>query len=247
MAMAIDHQALIQQAMHGFAHTLCTDHPSATHPGYEPGADCPQFNPEAARKLLEDNGWLPGPDGVRAKDGQRLEFEYSTAVSLVTFRPDSQAIIQRNLREIGIQLDIENYDPGTFFGTIMSAGEASPPSGAIAGRFDIGEFADGYGPDPDNPILACDQIPPKGENFTFYCNPAIDALYQQELATADPGARQQIFHQLHEIYLSELRFIVLFGFSAVFVVRKGAHGFQPTPFEGPTVTIAEWWCDQGTC
>ncbi len=45
-------------------------------------------------------------------------------------------------------------------------------------------------------ILACDQIPPKGYNVDFYCNPALDALYQQELATADPGVRQQIFDQI---------------------------------------------------
>lgn len=247
MAMAIDHQALIQQAMHGFAHPLCTDHPSAVHPGYEPGASCPDFDPQAARKLLADNGWLPGPDGVRSKDGQRLEFEYSTTDSYVTFRPADQAVIQRNFKEIGIQLDIQNYLNNPFFGTFLPAGEASPPTGAIAGRFDIAEFANTYGPDPDNPIVACDQFPPKGGNFTFYCNPAIDALYQQELATVDPGARQQIFDQLHQHYLSELPFIVLFGFSAVYLVRQGTHNYQPSPFEGPTVAIAEWRCDGGHC
>ena len=33
MAMAIDQQALIDVARHGFATPLCTDHPSALHPG----------------------------------------------------------------------------------------------------------------------------------------------------------------------------------------------------------------------
>ena len=32
-----------------------------------------------------------------------------------------------------------------------------------------------------------------GYNIDFYCNHTLDALYQQEQATADPGARQQIF------------------------------------------------------
>ena len=32
-----------------------------------------------------------------------------------------------------------------------------------------------------------------GENTDFYCNPALDALYKQELATVDVGARQDIF------------------------------------------------------
>jgi peptide/nickel transport system substrate-binding protein len=37
-AMAIDQQALITQARQGFASPLCTDHPSAYHPGYQPNA-----------------------------------------------------------------------------------------------------------------------------------------------------------------------------------------------------------------
>src|SRR5205814_564179 len=103
MAMAIDHQALIQVALHGFARPLCTDHPSAMHPGYQPGAACPVFDPVAANKLLDDRGWARGPDGVRAKAGQRLEFEYSTTATYISWRLDDESIIQRNFREIGIQ------------------------------------------------------------------------------------------------------------------------------------------------
>ncbi len=45
MAMAIDHQALIDVTRQGFASPLCTDHPSALHPGYEPFMSCPEFDP----------------------------------------------------------------------------------------------------------------------------------------------------------------------------------------------------------
>jgi ABC-type transport system substrate-binding protein len=91
MAMAIDHQALIEVARHGFAMPLCTDHPSAMHPGYVPVAPCPELNPAAANKLLDDSGWVKGADGVRAKGGQRLEFEYSTT-SNVPWRIEDEAI-----------------------------------------------------------------------------------------------------------------------------------------------------------
>src|SRR5207244_1559233 len=53
MAMAIDHQALIQQARQGFAEPLCTDHPSALHPGYQGSLPCAMFDPAAANKLLD--------------------------------------------------------------------------------------------------------------------------------------------------------------------------------------------------
>lgn len=86
-----------------------------------------------------------------------------------------------------------------------------PPTGAIAGRYDSAEFESSFGYDPDNSsLLSCNQIPPQGyNNIDFYCNHALDALYQQELTTVDPGLRQQIFDQIHSIYLTVLTFIVL--------------------------------------
>src|SRR6266536_2964820 len=67
MAMAVDQQTIIAGALKGLGTPLCTDHPSAYHPGYQPDAPCPVFDLAAAKKLLEDNGWVKGPDGVRTK------------------------------------------------------------------------------------------------------------------------------------------------------------------------------------
>ncbi len=249
MAMAIDHQALIKVARHGIATSLCTDHPSFYHPGYEPTAFCPVFDPVAANKLLEDNGWVKAADGVRVKDRQRLEFEYSTSLIYNPWRLVSEAILQRNFQAIGIKLDIQNYPRDEFFGSLLPGGKASPPTGAVAGRYDIAQFATSYGYDPDDSyVLACDQIPPKGQNnIDFYCNPKLDALYQQELATADPGVRQQLFRQIHQIYLTEFPFIVLFSWTEFAMVRKGTHNYQHSPIAGGIVNIWEWWCDKGKC
>ena len=247
MAMAIDHPVLIDESRRGFASRLCTDHPSALHPGYDPNANCPPFDPAAANKLLDDNGWIKGADGVRARSGQRLEFEYSTLIGQ-SWRLDTEAIIQRNMQAIGIKLDIQNYPFDTFFGPFLTEGKASPPTGAVAGRYDIAQFYDNYGYDPDNSsVLSCDQIPPTGFNIDFYCNTALDTLYRQEQATADPGARQQIFRLIHQVYLTEFPFIVLFSLLDLSIVRKGTHNYQPSPIVGDTVNIWEWWCDKGKC
>jgi peptide/nickel transport system substrate-binding protein len=240
MAMAIDHQALIATVVHGFAESICTDHGSFYHPGYEPTADCPPFDPAAANKLLDDNGWVKGPDGVRTKGKQRLEFELSSVD--VPVRIENEVFVQHTVSVIGIKLDIQNYGSATFFGPFFSR-QASPPMGAVAGRFDIAE-ADfsppTYDPD-DSSFFSCDQNP------RHYCNHALDALYQQELTTLDPGLRQQTFEQIHNIYLTEFPFIPLYFPLDVAVVRKGTHNYQPSPFTGETINIWEWWCDGGKC
>jgi peptide/nickel transport system substrate-binding protein len=241
--MAVDQQAIITGALHGFAKPLCTDHSSFYHPGYDTLAACPPFDPVAANKLLSDNGWVKGPDGVRARDGQRLEFEYSTNVTFNPQRLDVEPIIQRDFQQIGIKLDIQNYPYDTFFGPFLTGGKASPPTGAVAGRYDIAEFFNGpggggYDPDDSN-LFSCDQFPPKGQNYTFYCNPALDALYQQEQTTADSGVRQQIFHRIHQIYLKVLPFITLYSPTDIYIVHKGTHNFLNNNWE--------WWCDNGKC
>jgi peptide/nickel transport system substrate-binding protein len=248
MAMAIDHQALIEVAFRGFGTRLCTDHGSATHPGYQPTANCPPFDPTAANKLLSDNGWERGADGVRAKGGQRLEFEYSTNLTSNPWRTDAELIIQRNFRAIGIKLDIQNYPYQSFFDSFLPSGKASPPTGAVAGRYDIAEFGNSFSYDPDDAFLgACDQFPPTGYNIDFYCNHTLDALYRKEQETADPGVRQQLFIQIHQIYLTEFPFITLFSPLDLAMVRKGTHNYQLSPISGETINIWEWWCDGGKC
>jgi peptide/nickel transport system substrate-binding protein len=246
MAMAIDHQALIQVARQGVAMTLCTDHPSALHPGYELYPNCPVFDLALANQLLSDHGWVKGPDGVRTRGGQRLSFEFATRTAL--FRIAGEAIIERNFKAIGIQLDIHNYDPGTFFRSLLPGGKASQPTGAVAGRYDIAEWAWVYGYDPDDSsLLACDQMPPHGVNWEFYCNSSLDALYAQELATADAGERQEIFHQIHQIYLTQFPFITLYSTTDLSIVRKGTHNYLPSMISADTVNIWVWWCDNGKC
>jgi peptide/nickel transport system substrate-binding protein len=247
IARAIDQQALIQGPLHGLATPLCTDHPSALHPGYQAGAYCPAFGLAAANKELDDAGWARGPDGVRARDRQRLEFEYSTTAN-DDWRNAVQLLVQQDLMEIGIKLDIQNYPGPQFFHSILGTGVASPPTGAVAGRFDIAELGWSYGYDPDDSgFLACDQVWPEGENFGSYCNPALKALFQQELATAEPGVRQNLFVQMHLIFVTDFPFITLFSPLTVTVVHKGTHNYQPSPFIGETINVWEWWCDQGKC
>jgi len=240
MAMAVDQQALIQQARQGFVQSLCTDHPSAYHPGYDPIPPCPLLDLAAANKLLEDNGWVKGPDGVRAKDGERLEFEYSTSVTghaSSRIRLNVESIIQRDFRQIGIKLDIQNYPGVTFFGSFLPQGKASPPTGAVAGRYDIAEFEWTYVNDPDDSVLlACDQMPPQGYNVAFYCNPALDALYQQEVATLDPGVRQQVFEQIHRVYLTQFPFIVLYSPTFLRSCARGRTTTYQDPLAMPTTS-----------
>jgi len=249
MAMAIDHQALINTVRHGFASALCTDHAASLHPGFQRDAPCPKFDLATANALLDQDGWVKkDAAGYRYKGKEKLDFQYSTTANN-PWRAEDELIVQQNFKAIGIKLEIQNYPASTFYGFFLPGGNASSATGAVAGKYDIGEFENSLTYDADDSsVFACNQFPPAGYNIAFYCNPNLDKLYLQERQMSDPAARQQIFNQIHQIYLSDYPFIVLYSPSDIGIHKLTVHNYNPGP-EGAmeTANIWEWWCDKGRC
>lgn len=80
--------------------------------GYIDLSDELYYDQEEALELLDDAGWVPGSDGIRSKDGVRLEL--TTFVTSVF--PQSQQnleIIAQQWEELGVKLNIELPDPAT--------------------------------------------------------------------------------------------------------------------------------------
>src|SRR5262249_32254948 len=133
------------------------------------------------------------------------------------------------------------------FNHLLPSGQASPPAGAVAGRYDIAEFYYTLNYDPDGfRLFAFNQIPPTGENITFYCQPAPDKPRGPEKATPAARGGPAMLLQIHRIYLRELPFITLYSPITFALVRKGTHNYLPGPYTD-TYNIEEWWCDQGKC
>ncbi len=245
LAMAVDHNALIETARRGAASPLCTDHPASLNPGYQVDAPCPKFDPAAANALLDQNGWKMGPDGVRAKNGQRLEFQYSTTANNA-WRGADELILQQNFKAIGVKIDIQNYPAGTFFGNVLPMGDPK--------KYNLAEFEETYTYDADDaPNLACDQIPSAansfgGGNFAFYCNHALDPLFKQEQGTTDTAQRQDAFNKLHAIFLTDFPFITEYAPQDVAVHKNIVHNYTPGPFGAQeSVNVWTWWCTNAQC
>ena len=237
MAMAIDKNTLIATARLGSAAPLCTDHGRSFNPGFQADAACPQFNPAAANSLLDQHGWVRGSDGIRSKNGQRLEFTYSTTTGK-PWRAADEAIIQSNFKDIGIKINIQNYPASTFFGTFMPGGKG-----------DLGEFENSYVYDPDDAsLLACSQQGTNGENWSFYCNQQMEGFLKAEQSSGDPAARQQAFNQIHNLELTDIPFVILYSPLDPGIAKKTTHNYAPGPLgASETVNVWEWWCTGGTC
>ena len=95
-------------------------------------------------------------------------------------------------------------------------------------------------------LLSCDQIPPNGQNLLLL-QPCPGCPLQT--GTGDSGSRRAAaaLHQIHQLYLTQFPLIVLYSPTDLSIVRKGTHNYLPSPFQGETTNIWEWWCDKGKC
>ena len=94
------------------SYPLATSSMTSSALGYaeQPGAY--EYDPELSKQLLDDAGWIPGPDGIRVKDGERL----SLAVNHAQPQPRSKEIVtmvQSDLRDLGIELSMVAGDRAT--------------------------------------------------------------------------------------------------------------------------------------
>jgi peptide/nickel transport system substrate-binding protein len=72
-----------------------------------------EFNIEKANQLLDGAGWMRGPDGVRAKDGKRLNFVFQTSINAP--RQKTQAIIKQACQKAGINLELKSVIASVYF------------------------------------------------------------------------------------------------------------------------------------
>jgi len=235
LTMSFDPNVLVTQVWHGAAKPTCDD--STGTFAHEPSLyPCYKQDPTAAGQALDQDGWTMGSDGYRHKNGKTLELRYSTTAGKA-YREQTELLAQAAWKKIGVKIDIKNYPAQQFF----AAGGAGILS---SGNFDIGEFADTLGYDPDDHTLwMCDQTPDKGgSNYTHYCNPTVDQAEQTQMSNPDLSVRKQAFHTIHTQLLADNPLMYYYSSSNISVAANTVHNYNPSPL-GPTETwnIWEWW------
>ncbi len=230
ISMAIDIDTIINQILKGTGSRTC-DEDVGTF-AHEPNLNCYKFDPAGAKQILDADGWVMGPDGYRHKNGKILELTWGTTANNAR-RQQGQEIGQQNLKDIGIKIDIKNYPADAWFGTVLPSGQ-----------YQIGEFANSLGLDPDNASTwACNQTADKGgANWTFYCNPQVDKDLQTEESSPDQNVRLNAFKDFHQHILNDLPAVYLYSFGQQGIARNTVHNYELSAL-GPSETwnVWTWW------
>lgn len=208
LSMAIDRNLLVEIGYGQAGRPTCNLVPAPELYASD-NTECFTQDIEGAKKLLEEAGWVPGPDGVRVKDGRRLKLLYQTSVNAV--RQDFQALIKQWWDEIGVETELKTVDASVFFG-----GDPGSPDTFQKFYADVEMYANNFdGTDPEAYLAqhTCDKAPrPEtgwlGENVNRYCDPEYDRLVAEMGRTADLEKRGEIGRKLNEMLTKESYVVV---------------------------------------
>ncbi|MEW5938216.1 MAG: peptide ABC transporter substrate-binding protein [Chloroflexota bacterium] len=168
------------------------------------------YDPEGAKALLDAAGWVDSDgDGMRDKtiDGTKVDLKLRYITNTRELRKNVQAVVEQQWKLVGIGVELVNYSSDVFWNGYNDGGPQAQ------GLYDIAEYSSVAGgfPDPDSSGWKCDQIAsadnPDGENWQGYCNPEIDALFDQQAVTLDPVARLEIFKKIQQIMYDDVIYI----------------------------------------
>lgn len=246
IAHAIDYDTLVRDVMRG--QVKASTNPFA-YGWYE--CDLPRplgYDPEKAKQLLTEAGWVEGPDGIRvaqgaqyAEDGARLSLELQGYTSFEPLERTQQFVVEK-LKQVGIEARVQNYDFSIIFG---SYADGSPRK---IGDFDMLIYDRGFGLEPQgevSDIWRSSNIPSDentdGGNIFRWVNPQADEAIAAAGATFDQAARRQAYCQLGELIQQDLPQLYLYLFQDGYGFNSRLRGYTVSTWGSMSWDSQNWW------
>ena len=211
LAHAINRQPFIEYLLRGFAQPAASTLPVQSW-AYSSDVRTYPYDPERARQILNQAGYSPN-NGVRFHLTMKTSTDENTRLMV--------AVLQQQLRDVGIQLDIRTYEFATFYSYV------------IKGQFQIYSlrWVGGSNEDPDifEYAFHSQRMPPKGANRGFYVNPKIDALVDRARTETDQSKRKAMYFEIQRILAEDLPYINLWYLDNVLVHTSRVKSLSISP------------------
>lgn len=214
IAHAIDRRKLIEVKFGGHA-VLAT---GLLHPGHWAyTADVPtyDYDPDRARRLLDEAGFPAGPGGVR--------FELSYKTSSDGFRVSLARLIAQQLGDVGIKVDLRAFEFNTFFEDIKS------------GQYQMATMQTGLIAEADMlfAYFHSSRIPTEKNRNTNnrwrYRSAEADRLAEAGRFEPDFDKRLPIYAELQRLVARDLPIIPLWHEDNIAVMNREVEGFYLLP------------------
>ncbi len=220
LTMSIDRQTILQNVIYGLG-SICSG-PFAAHPwAVNPKVSPLPFDVERAKKLFKQAGWKPGKDGILHKTikGKDAPFKFTLMTNQGNVPREREAtIVQQQLKEVGIQVEIQIVEWTTFISQYVNKK-----------KFDAILLGWSLTPDLDADLYGNWHSSQTGEhqyNFISYKNKTVDRLLVECRRTLDLKKRQKMYWQMHSILADEQPYTFLFMPKTLVAIHKRFKGYQ---------------------
>ncbi|GAA5168251.1 ABC transporter substrate-binding protein [Pseudonocardia eucalypti] len=225
---AVDRPGMIDALLAGHGVPAYSPIPPVLGEYVEPAAGF-RFDRAEAARILDAAGWLPGPDGIRVRDGQRAQFTlmYSATDSV---RKDLAQAFTSDARAAGIAVALAG----------LGWEAIEPRMGA-----DAVVLGGGNPFDPEivsYPLLHSSYSGDGFNNPGSYRNPEVDAALDAARAAPDTATRVAELRRMQREYTAAPGFVFLAFLDHSYVTRDDWTGYQEVvePHTHGT-TWGPWW------
>ncbi|WP_208614401.1 ABC transporter family substrate-binding protein [Streptomyces yokosukanensis] len=196
--------------------------------GYEDNvSDVLKYAPDDARKALDAAGWQAASDGIRVKNGKKLEVGY-TLLGDDPLEKATAGAFAAMLKSVGIRLDIKKADEADFSNILSDR------------KFDL--FVSGNrSMDPFGARYLCDfYCSDRDSNLTGAGSPALDKEIRAIAKISDLGKQAVAANEAERKALQEYAFLPLFSGPSTYGVKKGLANVGATIFYNPLPETVGW-------
>jgi peptide/nickel transport system substrate-binding protein len=210
---AIDRDAIVKYLRRGLAQPAIGILPPPSW-AYEPDVFTFSYDPGRAKRLLDEAGF-PDPDG----DGPAARLSLSLKVSSLEFNRLQSAVIQENLRDVGVALDVRTYEFATLYTDVLK------------GNFQMYtlQWVGVSDPDTLRRVFHSRQVPPSGWNRGYFSNADVDRLLDAATVSMDEPDRRRLFAEAQRIIAYEAPYISLWYKTNVAVYRADLRNVRVGP------------------
>jgi peptide/nickel transport system substrate-binding protein len=199
-----------------------------------------EFNLDKASQLLNEAGWLRGPDGIRVKNGRRLKLVFQGAVSPSVQKV--QMIVKQAAVAAGIEIEVKAVPVSVFFSS-----DTSNPDSNVRFLADLQIYTVFTGLDPQLFMaqFVSWEIPTKenkwtGRNLTRWRHEEYDRLWRKAEVEMDPVKRASLFIRMNDLVIKDAVVIPVTWRNTVHAVSNQLGGIEPNAWDSIFGRIAYW-------
>lgn len=214
ICMSIDRETFAEVINKGNSHAATAIFPVSF--AYGNVSDGIEYNPDEAKKLLEDSGYGDSDkDGILDKDGRPLSFRILTYGTHGSLLPTFCEAIQASLKDLGIELDIQvnDYEPHV--------------NALESGNFDLALSSYIMAPVADPQYFADITLKTGADyNYGHYSNSKVDELIAQLDKEFDGEQRSQLAMEIQEEVGKDSVFFTLGHLKYQIIAAKNVSGYS---------------------